>query len=167
MCEAERQILALASISEVAGNPAMTTATFRFNISREKALQQNIEHFWVIKLGYVKNSSTDKHEFPAFCYFKYYCQDMSSLSHKICHKPHSSLAWKASESGPEKFHTDDVIIESVKRLWLVVTRPWIFARVLESQLYSHTSLLINWLTQFLLACREEWVPLPRHHVRTQ
>ena len=45
VCEAERQILALASISEVAGNPAMTTATFLFNISREKALQQNIKHF--------------------------------------------------------------------------------------------------------------------------
>jgi len=44
VCEAERQILALASISEVAGNPAMTTATFRFSISREKALQQNIKH---------------------------------------------------------------------------------------------------------------------------
>jgi len=44
VCEAERQILALASISEVAGNPAMTTATLLFNISREKALQQNIEH---------------------------------------------------------------------------------------------------------------------------
>jgi len=44
VCEAERQILALASISEVAGNPAMTTATFLFSISREKALQQNIKH---------------------------------------------------------------------------------------------------------------------------
>ena len=39
VCEAERQILALALISEVAGKAATTTATFLFSISREKALQ--------------------------------------------------------------------------------------------------------------------------------
>lgn len=44
VCDAERQILALPSISEVAGKPTMTTATFLFSISREKALQQSIKH---------------------------------------------------------------------------------------------------------------------------
>ena len=47
VCDADRQILALASISEVAGNPTMTTATPLLSISREKALEQSqiIEQF--------------------------------------------------------------------------------------------------------------------------
>lgn len=42
-CDAERQILARASIIEVAGNPTITTAMFLFNNSLEKALKESID----------------------------------------------------------------------------------------------------------------------------
>ena len=42
-CDAERQILARASIIEVAGNPTITTAMFLFNNSLEKALKKSID----------------------------------------------------------------------------------------------------------------------------